>query len=460
MRIFGFRTESVHPVNELKRVSLIAIVFLVLLRMSIGWQFLYEGLWKYDTLDTAQPWTSEGYLKNAQGRFRDTFRAMTGDPDDLNWLDYEYMGGKEGKWNKWRDKFVTHYGLDEGQVARLNELLDGKSQLVVTLDEVPDSAQSAMRKYENAKEGAKYDPATKKFTVPGNAPLLPSEAAALMNSVPVVKVPGGYAKPGDDDQPLPKIVPPDPTDLKFYQSIEKLQQDSARLGYRQRLAASLRGNPDRVGVMAVLKDGRSYEPTMAPEVDEQKAKEALWLRYGEIEVYKDLLAEYERMQRQADIDYEVEHLTRIAKKLQSTRASLVGPVKALEAELKKDAQRLLTPAQVARGALPPEHTQLWQIDQATIWGLVILGSLLILGFCSRLAALGGAVMLVMFYLPVPPWPGVPYPQEMLGPEHSFIINKNLIEAIALLGIAALPTGSWFGVDGLIRWVFRRGKPKS
>jgi uncharacterized membrane protein YphA (DoxX/SURF4 family) len=156
----------------------------------------------------------------------------------------------------------------------------------------------------------------------------------------------------------------------------------------------------------------------------------------------------------------VEHLTRIAKKLQSTRASLVGPVKALEAELKKDAQRLLTPAQVARGALPPEHTQLWQIDQATIWGLVILGSLLILGFCSRLAALGGAVMLVMFYLPVPPWPGVPYPQEMLGPEHSYIINKNLIEAIALLGIAALPTGSWFGVDGLIRWMFRRGKAKS
>jgi uncharacterized membrane protein YphA (DoxX/SURF4 family) len=285
----------------------------------------------------------------------------------------------------------------------------------------------------------------------------------LLSTVPVVKVPGGYSKPFDSDDPLPKLVAPDPVDLKFYQAIEKLQQESAKLGYRQRLAALLRGNPDNVGVLAVLKDGRTYETVMANAVDEEKAREAIVLRYGEVQVYKDLLAEYERMQRQADIDYEVDHLTRIARKIQAQRATVVGPVKALEAELKKDALRELDlkPEQVGRGALPPDkQSQLWQVDQATIWGLVILGSLLILGFCSRLAALGGAVMLVMFYLPVPPWPGVPYPQEMLGPEHSYIINKNLIEAIALLGIAALPTGSWFGVDGLIRWMFRSGKPKT
>ena len=30
-----------------------------------------------------------------------------------------------------------------------------------------------------------------------------------------------------------------------------------------------------------------------------------------------------------------------------------------------------------------------------------------------------------------------------------MINKNLIEVIALLGIAAMPTGSWFGVDALL-----------
>jgi len=266
------------------------------------------------------------------------------------------------------------------------------------------------------------------------------------------------------------VVPPDPVDLEFYKTIEKLQQDSARLGYRQKLAASLKGNPERVGVIAVPNDKGSYDARMVADVDESDFEEGTdadveWLKFGEIEEYRRLLNEYERMREQVDADkeYEVEHLGRIAKKLQAQRAAVVGPVKALEASMKKDAQRMLTTEQVARGALPAERTELWKVDQATIWGLVILGSLLILGFCSRLAALGGAVMLVMFYLPVPPWPGVPYPQELLGPEHSYIINKNLIEAVALLGIAALPTGSWFGLDGLIRWMFRRrsgsGSPK-
>jgi len=72
-------------VNDLKRVSILGVLFLVILRISIGWQFLYEGLWKYNTLRSNTPWTAEGYLKTAQGPFRDMFRAMTGDPDDLAW---------------------------------------------------------------------------------------------------------------------------------------------------------------------------------------------------------------------------------------------------------------------------------------------------------------------------------------------------------------------------------------
>ena len=31
--------------------------------MAIGWQFLYEGLWKLNTLSTAKPWSSAGYLR-------------------------------------------------------------------------------------------------------------------------------------------------------------------------------------------------------------------------------------------------------------------------------------------------------------------------------------------------------------------------------------------------------------
>jgi hypothetical protein len=43
------------------------VAFIVLLRIAIGWQFLYEGLWKLNTLSSAKPWTSAGYLRASRG---------------------------------------------------------------------------------------------------------------------------------------------------------------------------------------------------------------------------------------------------------------------------------------------------------------------------------------------------------------------------------------------------------
>ena len=53
---------------------------------------------------------------------------------------------------------------------------------------------------------------------------------------------------------------------------------------------------------------------------------------------------------------------------------------------------------------------------------------------------------------MPPFPGLP---EAPGPDHSFIVNKNIIMAIALLAIALMPTGQWFGVDSLLSRPCRR-----
>ena len=85
--------------------------------------------------------------------------------------------------------------------------------------------------------------------------------------------------------------------------------------------------------------------------------------------------------------------------------------------------------------------------------------MLIMGLGTRLAAFLGAVMLSGFYLAQPPWPGVP---PAPGPEHSYIVNKNLIEVIALLAVAVLPTGRWFGLDAFVErwWAKRRMKKKA
>jgi uncharacterized membrane protein YphA (DoxX/SURF4 family) len=133
---------------------------------------------------------------------------------------------------------------------------------------------------------------------------------------------------------------------------------------------------------------------------------------------------------------------------------LTGPVKALEKEMKDKAVDLLTVEQMARGPVAEPLTRLRISDLMTIAGLTILGALLICGLGTRLAAIMAAVMLFMFYAAMPPWPGVP---EVPGPEHSFIVNKNFIEIIALLAIAALPTGRWFGLDGILARMFWRKK---
>ncbi|MGH9341206.1 MAG: DoxX family membrane protein [Acidobacteriota bacterium] len=84
-------------------------------------------------------------------------------------------------------------------------------------------------------------------------------------------------------------------------------------------------------------------------------------------------------------------------------------------------------------------------DVITMWGLVIFGLLLMLGLFTRLAAIGGFALLLMFYLAMPPLPQSGF--TVLTPEGwELYVNKTLIEALALLALAVLPTGLMAGLD--------------
>jgi uncharacterized membrane protein YphA (DoxX/SURF4 family) len=452
-------------VSDLKRVPLIAIVLIVLLRLAIGWQFLYEGLWKYDTLDSPSPWTARGYLANAEGPLRNHFRSMVGDfpggndPDDLLWLDYDNVSGA---WDQWKERFVAHFGLDAAQQQRLNALLEGSPSITSAKAGLPKITELPAGVPADFKGiGAKLQLADGALTVSGDTPLTPKEFDQLflwLGAVMTDRVEDGQLKPtlavrgesGDaavDSDGSPVRVD-DPLKKLFAAHVLQLQSAQAQgIGYRQKLRASLKGDPERVGVYVADNKGLMGSPPA-------NAKQVELLNYGDIEKYKNELADYERMYAKATMPHEFDHLARLKTKLSSLRASVVGPVKALDADLKDQARELLKPEQLTRGPLPAENTPLLESSRRAMWGLIVLGALLIIGFCTRLAAIGGAVMLTMFYLVLPPWPGVPEPPG--SPEHAFLINKNLIEAIALLGIAALPTGSWFGLDGVIRWMFRGG----
>ncbi len=400
-----------------QRIALGGIVLLVVLRISIGWQFLYEGLWKIDRRNSAQPWTAAGYLKNAQGPLRGMFRAMAGDPDELDWLNYRKVARR---WDRWAERFAVHYDLSDYQKRVLKRLMEGAHTTIKVgdkdrnvyaepVDAVPEGfAESGVQE-----KVLWYDADKKMLYVDARLHLKPNEREKLDALV------------GDSTTEAAEAW------RKAVRNIYDRQKKG--LGYKEKLAGALKGNSELLGYKA-------------------------WQRLGKREQYERMLARYESDRSRADQKYEWDHLDHSWKEIQALRAELTGPIKAMEKEMKGKAHEMLSIRQHRRGELSEPWTVLRVVDLATMTALALLGLLLILGLKSRAAAVAGALLLLNCYLAMPPWPGVP---ELPGPEHSFIVNKNLIEVIALLALATMPTGYWFGMDGVIaRWQASRKGRKS
>lgn len=397
------------------RNSLIAVILLVVLRLAIGWQLLYEGLWKLNTQDTARPWTSSGYLKNSEGPLRDTFRTMAGDPDDLDWLNYDIVAAR---WDDWAERFRSNYNLSEKQASSLNRILNGSagkvgdrrvyaSDELAQLPELPEPPEDD-REWTDEEKFAKatgvsskiawYDPEKKLLYVDGVRHLTQSERDKLLRLV---------AEKDDD------------VSNAYRKAVNTVYARQKRgIGYKEKLAGAVKGNPDLLGNEA-------------------------WQRVGQKKEYEIQLARYQKQRKAAETSFEWDHMGSDWKKIQALRVEITAPVKALEKEFQDKAIKLLTLKQMGQAPESKPFTALRLADLSTMWGLTILGLLLISGLFTRFAAVAAAFMLLGFYMAMPPFPGVP---ELPGPEHSFIVNKNLIEVIALLAIAALPTGRWFGVD--------------
>jgi uncharacterized membrane protein YphA (DoxX/SURF4 family) len=296
-------------------------------------------------------------------------------------------------------------------------MLNGMPLYAAVLEKMPEGVGIS-----TSPESAIYfDPDRERLYVRGDKHLTPRERDRFLARAPAIP-----------DPQTPEEEALNAERKAFREALEKVYIRQSQLSFKERLRASLSGDPDRAGVT---------NEELADTVDEH------WL--GDIDKYEIKLKQYEKGMQEAETDFEFEHLDKLASEIAELRASLVGPVRGLEDELHDEADKLLTPEQRAAGPVPAANSQIANINKLTIFGLTALGSLLIIGLFTRLAALGAAVMLMSFYLVWPPWPGVPEPP---GTEHAYLVNKNLIEAIALVAIACMPTGQWFGLDRLVRWL--------
>lgn len=79
------------------------------------------------------------------------------------------------------------------------------------------------------------------------------------------------------------------------------------------------------------------------------------------------------------------------------------------------------------------------------WGLTLLGLALILGVFTKWASRLGALLMILYYLPILDFP---YPNT-----HSFIVDEHIIYAVGLMVLCAFEAGKNWSVMSLIK---RRG----
>ncbi len=97
-------------------------------------------------------------------------------------------------------------------------------------------------------------------------------------------------------------------------------------------------------------------------------------------------------------------------------------------------------------------------DFLNAWGLTAVGVALILGALTRTACVAGIVLMLLYYIAMPPFVAAELGWQVSG--HYLLIDRNVIEALALAVIIFFPTGQRFGLDRILPQLiarFREGR---
>ena len=96
-------------------------------------------------------------------------------------------------------------------------------------------------------------------------------------------------------------------------------------------------------------------------------------------------------------------------------------------------------------------SRLATVDALNKWGLVLIGTALMLGLFTRYATAAGIILLALYYLGNVPLVGS---ESVIPTEGSYlVVNKTLVELAALVVLFVFPTGKLVGLDN---WLGARG----
>lgn len=96
--------------------------FIILLRVAIGWHFLYEGVEKVNSTKYGkEPFSAEIYLRNANGPLGPYFRGMLPDATSEGLRNLDRV---KDAWKADEERIVAHYGFDDAQKGKAKAVLD------------------------------------------------------------------------------------------------------------------------------------------------------------------------------------------------------------------------------------------------------------------------------------------------------------------------------------------------
>ena len=179
------------------------------------------------------------------------------------------------------------------------------------------------------------------------------------------------------------------------------------------------------------------------------AEKQLAAAAAELEDYVDGLAEdladhrlqlgrldaMERSPAAAGAAFARERVTKKRRDLASQAAGWMKDAAAIGSKLVAAWDEPLSAAERIRVEAAVQPTSLWKADRFVSWSLVTIGGCLVLGLFTKFNAIGGACFLASVIATQPFW--------VAGAQPTY---DQWVELAALLAIAALPTGSWSGLD--------------
>lgn len=413
-------TRELHTMNGLTRT------FLVLLRLAIGWHFLFEGLEKLQT----PGWSSEVYLRESAGPLADEFRGLAGDrlvdrltpkpipagQDPSRVAPHERLpDALERDWQDYFNRFVRFYGVGED----------------------PDQLKQAEMKLLQSKD---------------------QTANFLVRGVKTVKRTSPWGPTVEAEKSTPER-------LQEYQ--DKLREARQIQDRHLRLFGlhdpdTKSGGPDVIAKLRAAKaDANKLRAELLTDLNEQ----TLLMKRS---LYDVLTFEQQKQALESMLTTTRLESDDVKKMLEAPSENVPGKERAAREKARHD----LVAAELAENDPVPgvprprlqnlRHyweevghnwktmSQLEKADVVTSWGLTVVGGLLLAGLFTRTACLAGAAFLLLFFLAMPPLPWVPDNPRAEG--HYLFINKNIIEMLALLALATTRSGRWLGLDALLQFL--------